>query len=109
MTVYVAVDFHAREQTVSYCDLADGEIHRRKLRHQHDDVRAFYQQFTGEVIVAFEASGYSAWFEQMLAELGHTVWLGNPAEIRRKAPRRQKNDQRTESFRLGHAWPKPPH
>jgi hypothetical protein len=52
MTVYVAVDFHAREQTISYCDLADGEIHRRQLRHQHDDVRGFYEQFSGEVNVA---------------------------------------------------------
>lgn len=100
MTVYVAVDFHAREQTISYCDLADGEIHRTKLRHQHDDVRAFYQQFTGEVIVAFEASGYSAWFEQMLAEVGHTIWLGNAAAIRRKAPRRQKNDRRDADLML---------
>ena len=81
MPVYVAVDFHAREQTISWCDTADGEVHRTKLRHQHDDVRKFYEQFKGEVIVAFEASGYSAWFEQMLAELGHTVWLGNAAEI----------------------------
>lgn len=94
MTVYVAVDFHARQQTLSYCDLADGEIHGTTLGHQHDEVRAFYAQFTGEVIVGLEASGYSVWFEQMLAELGHTVWLGNPAEIRRKAPRRQKNDRR---------------
>src|SRR5215813_11862133 len=100
MTVYVAVDFHAREQTISYCDLADGEIHRARLRHQHDDVRGFYLQFTGEVIVALEASGYSAWFEQMVAELGHTLWLGNPAEIRRKAPRRQKNDRRDADLML---------
>ena len=100
MTVYVAVDFHAREQTISYCNTADGEIHRTKLRHQHDDVRKFYEQFTGEVIVAFEASGYSAWFEQMLAELGHPVWLGNAAEIRRKAPRRQKNDRRDADLML---------
>jgi transposase len=100
MTVYVAVDFHAREQTISYCNLADGEIHRSKLRHQHDDVRKFFEQFTGEVIVAFEASGYSAWFEQMLGELGHTVWLGNAAEIRRKAPRRQKNDRRDADLML---------
>ena len=100
MTVYVAVDFHAREQTISYCDTADGEIHRCKLRHQHDDVRKFYEQFSGEVMVAFEASGYSAWFEQMLAELGHTVWLGNAAEIRRKAPRRQKNDRRDADLML---------
>ena len=100
MTVYVAVDFHAREQTISYCDLADGEIHRTKLRHQHDDVRAFYEQFSGEVIVAFEASGYSAWFEQMLTEVGHTIWLGNAAAIRRKAPRRQKNDRRDADLML---------
>lgn len=100
MTVYVAVDFHAREQTIRWCNTADGEIHRAKLRHQHDDVRKFYEQFKGEVIVGFEASGYSAWFEQMLAELGHTIWLGNPAEIRRKAPRRQKNDDRDADLML---------
>lgn len=100
MTVYVAVDFHARQQTLSYCDLADGEIQRRELRHQHDDVRGFYKQFTGEVIVALEASGYSAWFEQLLADLGHTVWLGNAAEIRRRASRRQKNDRRDADLML---------
>ena len=100
MPVYVAVDFHAREQTISWCDTRDGEIHRTKLHHQRDDVRKFYEQFQGEVIVAFEASGYSAWFEQMLAELGHTVWLGNPAEIRRKAPRKQKNDRRDADLML---------
>lgn len=100
MTVYVAVDFHARQQTISFCDLANGEIHRLELRHQHDDIRACYAKFTGEVIVGLEASGYTAWFEQMLAELGHTVWLGNPAEIRRKAPRRQKNDRRDADLML---------
>ena len=94
MTVYCAVDFHARQQTISYCDTSDGEIHRHELHHQRDDVRGFYTQFKGEVIVGVEASGYSAWFEEMLEELQHTVWLGNPAEIRRKAPRRQKNDRR---------------
>jgi transposase len=94
MTVYCAVDFHARQQTISYCDTSDGEIHRHELHHQRDDVRGFYARFAGEVIVGLEASGYSAWFEEMLEELQHTVWLGNPAEIRRKAPRRQKNDRR---------------
>jgi transposase len=94
MTVYCGVDFHARQQTIDYLDTVDGEIHQCTLRHQEDDVRGFYAQFKGEVIVGLEASGYSAWFEEMLEELHHTVWLGNPAEIRRKAPRRQKNDRR---------------
>lgn len=94
MTVYCGVDFHARQQTISYCDSADGEIHQCELQHEGDQVREFYAQFQGEVIVGLEASGYSNWFEELLESMHHTVWLGNPAEIRRKAPRRQKNDRR---------------
>jgi len=44
--------------------------------------------------VGLEASGYSPWFEQLLEELGHEVWLGDATEIRRRARRRQKNDRR---------------
>jgi transposase len=44
--------------------------------------------------VGLEASGYSPWFEQLLEELGHEVWLGDAAEIRRRARWRQKNDRR---------------
>jgi len=93
-TVYCGVDFHARVQTVAYCGSADGEIHLHELNHRQDDVRGFYSQFSGEVVVGLEASGYSPWFEQMLEELGHKVWLGHAAEIRRFANRRQKNDRR---------------
>jgi transposase len=81
-------------QTVAYCDTGDGEIHLAQLDHRKDDVRAFYAQITGQVIVGLEASGYSAWFEGMLEELGHTVWMGHATEIRRRANWRQKNDRR---------------
>ena len=94
MTVYCGVDFHARKQTVSYCDTADGEIKRRELNHEKDNVRAFYAQLEGEVIVGLEASGYSAWFEALLEQIGHTIWVGNAAQIRKRAQRRQKNDRR---------------
>jgi transposase len=94
MTIYCGVDFHARVQTVCYCDSSAGEVHVRDLHHQRDDVRAFYSSFKGEVIVGLEASGYSSWFEQMIEELGHQVWLGDAVEIRRMARRRQKNDHR---------------
>jgi transposase len=29
-----------------------------------------------------EATGYSRWFERLLAELGFEVWIGDPAEIK---------------------------
>jgi hypothetical protein len=99
MTVYCGVDFHARCQTVSYCDTADGEVHQQDLHHRQDDVRAFYQKFSGEVIVGIEASGYSAWFEELLEGLGQQVWVGDATEIRRLARRRQKNDRKGNSRR----------
>jgi transposase len=32
--------------------------------------------------VGMEATGYSRWFERLLAELGLEVWIGDPAEIK---------------------------
>lgn len=93
-TVYCGVDFHARMQTIAYCDSANGEIQLAELDHRKDDVRGFYSQFTSQVIVGLEAGGYSSWFETMLEELGHTVWTGHATEIRRRANWRQKNDRR---------------
>ena len=95
MTVYIGVDFHARKQTVSYLTTEDGEIQQQELDHEKDDIRAFYAQFRGQVvIVGFESSGYAAWFEELLEELGCEIWIGHAAEIRRQARRRQKNDRR---------------
>lgn len=92
--VYCGVDIHSRMQVVAFCDTRDGEIHHVELNHQKDDVHGFYSQFTGKVIVGLEATGYSAWFERMIEELGHEVWIGHPTEIRRRANWRQKNDRR---------------
>ena len=93
MRVYIGVDFHARQQTVSYLTTEDGEIHQCTLDHQKDDIACFYRQLGGEVIVGIEASGYIEWFEEMVLGMGHEVWVGD-SEIRRRARRRQKNDKR---------------
>lgn len=96
MTVYMGVDFHARQQTISYLTTEDGEIKRVQLEHgQPQEVRRFYQQFAGEqVVVGFESSGYAAWFEELLEELGCEIWIGHATAIRLFARRRQKNDRR---------------
>jgi hypothetical protein len=72
MRVYIEVDFHARQQTLSYLTTEDGEIHQLELAHEQDEVRAFYTQWRsrGKVVVGFESSGYAAWFEELLEELG---------------------------------------
>jgi transposase len=94
-TIYIGVDFHARQQTICYLKTKTGELVSCELKHQDKEtVRAFYAQFKGHVIVGLEASGYSPWFERQLEELGCEVWLGHATEIRRRARWRQKNDRR---------------
>ena len=94
-TIYIGVDFHARQQTVCSLKTDEGVVVTHNLKHQDkNEVRAFYQQFRGRVMVGIEASGYSPWFEQLLEDLGHEVWLGDATEIRRRARWRQKNDRR---------------
>src|SRR5258707_4051834 len=94
-TIYIGVDFHARRQTICYLKTETGELVTCELKHQDKEVvRAFYAQFSGQVVVGLEASGYSPWFERLLEELGCEVWLGHATEIRRRARWRQKNDRR---------------
>jgi transposase len=96
MPVYIGVDFHARQQTISYLTTEEGEIKEKVLLHaEPGEVRKFYEQFKGQqVIVGFESSGYAAWFEELLEELGYEIWVGHATYIRQYAKRRQKNDRR---------------
>ena len=41
-----------------------------------------------------EATGYSRWFERLLAELGFELWIGDPAEIKAKRVKKQKTDRK---------------
>jgi transposase len=45
------------------------------------------------VRVGMEATGYSRWFERLLAELGFEVWMGDPAEIKVKRVKKRKTDR----------------
>ena len=95
MTAYCGVDFHARQQTIAYCDSQDGEIKFIQLRHDdRESLHRFYTQFQPPVVVGLESGGYSDWFERFLEGIGIEAWFGNPTEIRRRARSRQKNDWR---------------
>lgn len=84
MRIYIGVDFHARQQTISYLTTEDGEIQRWQLAHgKPEAVGRFYSQFAGQlVVVGLESSGRAAWFEELLEELGCEIWIGHAAAIR---------------------------
>jgi hypothetical protein len=58
-----------------------------------DDLRRKPKATQGRGIsvrVGMEATGYSRWFERLLAELGFELSIGDPAEIKAKRVKKQK-------------------
>jgi len=66
------------------------------LNHSNGEVEKFYRDLKQRGIcvrVGMEATGYSRWFERLLAELGFELWIGDPAVIKTKRVKKQKTDR----------------
>jgi len=94
MTLYIGVDFHPHQQTVAWCDTQTGETQTFDLMHDIKKVREFYSSLPEPAVIGIEASSRAAWFEKMLFESGHKLFVGNPVLIRKRATSRHKNDRR---------------
>jgi transposase len=87
-------DLHTRYQQIAMLDMETGEEVERRLEHETGEARVFYSALQGRVRVGIEATGHTHWFEAMLAELGHGLWMGDAAKIRASVIRKQKTDAR---------------
>ena len=93
----IGVDYHPSFQQIAFLIEGTGEYEERRLNHSDGEAEQFYQdlQLRGvHVRVGMEATGYSRWFERLLAELGFEVWIGDPAEIKAKRVKKQKTDRK---------------
>jgi transposase len=90
----IGCDLHSRYQVIALVDTGTGEMVTRRLEHEKGEARAFYTTLPKPSRIGIEATGYTQWFERLVAELGHELWVGDPAEIRARAVRRQKTDTR---------------
>ncbi len=91
----IGCDFHPSYQQIAVVDKQTGETWEGRLGHAGGEAQRFYEKLRGqEVLVGMEAVGNSQWFEKMLEELGHPLWIGDAAQIRRLVVRRQKTDRR---------------
>jgi transposase len=92
----IGVDYHPSFQQIAFLVEETGECSERRLNHSDGDADKFYRdlQLRGvHVRVGMEATGYSRWFERLLAELGFEVWIGDPAEIKARRVKKQKTDR----------------
>jgi transposase len=90
----IGCDYHPSVQQIAWVDTETGECGERRLRHRAE-AEQFYRELKGkQVRVGIEATGHSRWFERLLSELNFEIWIGDPAQIRAKQVRKQKNDRR---------------
>jgi transposase len=94
--IIIGVDYHPSDQYIAFVDTETGECGERQLNHSDREAEKFYRELATRgvsVRVGMEATGYSRWFERLLAELGIEVWIGDAAEIKTKRVRKQKTDR----------------
>jgi len=93
----IGVDYHPSFQQIAFFEEETGECGERQLNHSDGEADRFYrdlQQKRIRVRVGMEATGYSRWFERLVAELGFELWIGDPAEIKAKRVKKQKTDRK---------------
>src|SRR5437870_12565328 len=90
----IGCDLHTRYQQITLLETATGEIVRRRLEHEDGEAKDFYAKLAQPSLIGIEATGYTQWFERMLAELGHELWVGDPAEIRAGGVRGEETGSR---------------
>src|SRR5438552_11876778 len=90
----IGCDFHPSWQQVSWLDTETGETGERKLVQASGDAERFYRQVAAPALIGIEATGNCHWLVDLLAELGHELWVGDAAQIRASYVRQQKTDKR---------------
>jgi transposase len=91
----IGVDYHPSDQYIAFADTETGECGERRLNHSDGEAEKFYrslQSRAASVRVGMEATGYSRWFERLLAELEIELGIGDAAEIKTRRVRKQKTD-----------------
>ena len=92
----IGCDYHPSVQQIDGVDTETGECVEKRLMHSDGEAENFYRELKQkgvQVRVGIEATGHSRWFERLLAELGFELWVGDPAEIRARRVRKQRNDR----------------
>jgi hypothetical protein len=95
--ISIGVDFHPSFQQIAFMDQETGECGDRRLNHSDGEAERFYKELKERgvsVRVGLEATGYSRWFERLLAELGFEVWIGDAAENQETARTEAENRPR---------------
>ena len=92
----IGVDYHPSFQTIAFLIEETGSEDEQVRDDSDGQAERFYRDLKQRGIgvrVGLEATGYSRWFERLLAESAFELWNGDPAEIKAKRVKKQKFDR----------------
>src|SRR5438876_2226449 len=90
----IGCDYHPSWQQICWLETTTGETGEQKLEHASGEAERFYRQLSGPALVGMESTGNCQWFVELLARLGHELWVGDALKIRAADVRQQKHDRR---------------
>ena len=88
----IGCDYHPSWQQVCWMETTTGET--GELQLASGEAERFYRQLPGHALIGMESTGNCQWFVELLARLGHDLWVGDAAKIRASDSRQQKHDRR---------------
>lgn len=92
--IIIGCDFHTRFEQIAMLNTETGEVEEKRLEHESGEAKRFYEGLKEPALVGIEATGYTRWFAEMLADLGHELVVGEAGKIRAQETRKQKHDRR---------------
>jgi transposase len=99
----IGCDYHPSVQQIALIDTETGEYSEHRPQHSEGEAEKLYRDLKLKgmsVRVGLEATGHTRWFEQLLAELGYELWIGDAAQITAMRVRKQKTDRQDAAFLL---------
>jgi len=98
--IVIGCDYHPSWQQICWLDTLTGETQEKKLEHMSGEAERFYRGLPGTALIGVESTGNCQWFVELVATLGHELWVGDAAKIRASEVRQQKNDRRDAALLL---------
>ena len=92
--IIIGCDLHTRSEQIAMLNTETGEVVEKRLDHESGEAQRFYEGLEEPALVGIESTGYTRWFAEMLAELGHELVVGEAGKIRASETRKQKHDRR---------------
>jgi transposase len=90
----IGCDYHPSWQQICWMETTTGETGEQRLEHGAGEAERFYRQLPEPALIGMESTGNCQWFVELLARLGHELWVGDAAKIRASDSRQQKHDRR---------------